>query len=149
MSSCCPSVSSFDRGRAVDVGGDEARLTPFGLELSRQLGGGGRLTGALQADHHDDGRRHRAELQSLATLAEHGGELVVDDLHQLLRGRNRPELRDPDGLLLDALEELAGQGEVDVGLEEDAAHLAQPFLDVRFGENTAAAQPRKGGFEFL
>jgi hypothetical protein len=138
-----------DRGGAVDVGGDEARLSPFGLQFARELGRRGRLAGALQTDHHDDGRGHRAQLQSLATLAEHGGELVVDDLHQLLGRRDSAELRDSDGLLLDAFEELAGQREVNVRLEEDAAHFAQPLLDVRFGEDAAAAQPREGGLEFL
>ena len=47
---------------------------------------------------------------------------------------------DADGLLLDALEELAGELEVDVGLEQDAAHLAQPFLDVGLGEDAASAE---------
>ena len=56
---------------------------------------------------------------------------------------------DADGLLLDALEELAREREVDVGLEEDAPHFAQPFLDVGFGEDAAAAQAGEGRFEFL
>ena len=55
----------------------------------------------------------------------------------------RCERRNADGLLLDALEELARELEVDVGLEQDAAHLAQPFLDVGFGENAAAAEARE------
>ena len=93
--------------------------------------------------------RHRAELEPLAPLAEHRGQLVVDDLDELLGRRDGLELRDADRLLLDPLEELAGQREVDVGLEEDAAYLAQPFLDVGFGEDAAAAQAREGGFEFL
>ena len=90
----------------------------------------------------------RAELEPFAPLAEHRGELVVDDLDELLAGRDRPELRDADGLLLDALEELARQLEVDVGLEQDAAHLAQPFLDVGFGEDAAAAEPREVASSF-
>ena len=133
-----------DGGGAVDVGGDEPRRASFGLELARELGGGGRLSGALQPDHHDDGRRDGAELEPLAPLAEHGGELVVDDLDELLRGRDGAQLRDADGLLLDALEELARELEVDVGLEEDAAHFAQPFLDVGFGENAAPAEAGEG-----
>ena len=139
----------IDRGGTIDVGGDEARRPALALELARELGGGGRLTGALQADHHDDGRRNGAELEPLAPLAEHRGELVVDDLDELLAGRNGAQLRDADGLLLDALEELARELEVDVGLEQDATDLAEPFFDVGFGEDAATAQAREGRFEFL
>ena len=138
-----------DRGWPVDVRGDEARLTALCLELSRELGRGRRLSRTLEPDHHHDGGRDRAQLQPFATLAEHRRELVIDDLHQLLGGRDRLELTDADCLLLDALEELAGQGEVDVGLEEDATYFTQPVLDVRFGEDTTAAQAREGGLEFL
>ena len=56
---------------------------------------------------------------------------------------------DADRLLLDALEELARELEVDVGLEEDAADFAQAFFDVGFGEDAAAAEARERGFEFL
>src|SRR5687768_2770171 len=138
-----------DRGRPIDIGGDESRLTAFGLELARQLGRRGRFPGALQADHHDDGRRHRAQLQTLASLAQHRGELVVDDLHQLLGGRYGLELRDADRLLLDALEELARQREVDVRLQEDATHLAEALLDVSLSENAASTKARKSGLEFF
>src|SRR6185437_17180029 len=102
-----------DGGRAVDVAGDETRRPILALELPGKLGRGGRLPRALEADHHDDGGRDRAELESLAPLAEHGGELVVDDLDELLTGRDGAELGDTDGLLLDTLEELARQLEVD------------------------------------
>ena len=77
------------------------------MSLRASLAGGGRLSRALKADHHDDGGRNGAELEPFAPLAEHGGELVVDDLDELLAGRDGAELRDADGLLLDALEELA------------------------------------------
>ena len=45
-----------DRGRAVDVGGHEQRLAAVLAQAHRQLGGGRRLAGSLQADQHD----HRA-----------------------------------------------------------------------------------------
>ena len=67
----------------------------------------------------------------------------MDDLHELLRRRYRAQLADPGRLLLDPLEELAGELEIDVGLEEDAADLAQPFLDVGVGENAASPQARE------
>ena len=54
---------------------------------------------------------------------------------------------DADGFLLDPFEELAGELEVDVGFEQDATDLAQPFLDVGVGENAASAQARERGFQ--
>ena len=57
--------------------------------------------------------------------------------------------RDADGRLLDTLEELARQLEVDIGFEQDAANLAQPFFDVGRCQHTPPAQTGKRGFELL
>ena len=133
----------------IHVARHQTSRTVLAFEAPRELGGGRRLAGTLQSDHHDHGRRDGAELESLATLAEHGRELVVDDLDELLAGRDGAQLRDAHGLFLDALEELAGELKVDVGLEQDAAHLAEAFFDVGFGEDAAAAEARKGRFEFF
>ena len=37
----------------------------------------------------------------------------------------------------------------DIGLEKDAPHLAESFLDVGFGQDATAAEPRKRGFQLL
>ena len=87
--------------------------------------------------------------EPLALLAEHGGELVVDDLDELLSRGDGAELGDPDGFLFDAFEELAGQLEVDIGLEQDATHLPEAFLDVGLGQYATTAQPRERRFKFL
>src|SRR5690606_1518112 len=52
-----------------------------------------------------------------------------------------------DGLLLDPPGELAGDVEVDVGLEQRHAHLAQRRLDVGLGQAAAAAQAIEHGLE--
>ena len=80
-------------------------------------------------------------------LAEHRDELVVDDLDELLPGPDVGLRRaDADGLLLDPLEELAGELEADVGLEEDPADFAKPFLDRVFGKNAPPRErPERGG----
>ena len=119
------------------------------FEPAGELGGRRRFAGSLQPDHHDDGGRDGAQLESFATLAEHGGELVVHDLDELLRRRDRAQRRYADGLLLDALEELARELKVDVGFEEDPANFAESFLDVGIGEHAAAAEARERCFEFL
>ena len=105
----------IDGGRAIYVSGDEARGLSFRLELSRELGRGRRLSRALESNHHNDGRRDRTELERLAPLTEHRGELVVDNLDELLRWRNGAKLGDADGSLLDPLEKFAGELKVDIG----------------------------------
>ena len=59
------------------------------------------------------------------------------------------DLQDADGLLLDPLEELAGEREIDVRFEQDAADLAQAVLDVGFGEDAAPAQLGEDVAEFV
>src|SRR4029078_5137181 len=60
-------------------------------------------------------------------------------LHHLLTGREALEDVVSDGLLLDALDERADHLEIDVGLEESDAHLAERLLDVLLGQ--AAGTP--------
>ena len=138
-----------DGGGTIHVRCHEPHRAPLALELPRELRARRGLPRSLQPDHHDDGRRQGRHLEPFAPLAEHHGELVVDDLHQLLGGRDGLELGDADGPTFDALEELASELETDVGFEEDPAHFAQAVLDVGFGEHATAAELRESGFEFL
>src|SRR5205823_5630480 len=119
------------------------------FQTTRELRGGRGFPRTLQTNHHDDGGRNAAQLESFAPLAEHGGELVIDDLDELLRGRDGAQLRDADGLLLDALEKFARELEVDVGLEEDAPDFTQSFFDIGFVEDAASTQTRKRRLEFF
>ena len=100
----------LDRGRALEVGRDEQRLEALALELAGELRGGGRLPRTLEAAHHHDGRRLRAHGELAARPAERGDQLLVDDLDDLLRGREallhlgavRPLLQPGDERLDDA-----------------------------------------------
>src|SRR5438874_1391771 len=136
-------------GWTVDVGGNEACRLALGFELARELGGRCRLSGALQANHHDDGRRHGAELERFTTFAEHRRELVIDDLDELLSWRNGAQLRDADRLLLDPFQEFTGELKVDIGLEEDTADLAESFLYIGFIEDPTSAESRERRLEFF
>ena len=132
-----------DGGRAVDVGCDESRRPSLGLELAGQFRSRRRLARSLQADEHNDGRRDAVEVQPRPLLAEHGGELVVDDLDELLCRRDGLDRRNADGLLLNPLDELARELEADVGLEQHTPDFPKPFLDVGVGEHAATAELRK------
>ena len=114
----------------VHVGGGENRVLALFLEQPRELGGGGGLARALQADQHDDGGRMRRHRQAMRRAAQQGHQLVVDDLHHLLPRRQRLEDVLADGLFADALDEGLDDLEVDVGFEEGDPHFAEGLLDV-------------------
>ena len=73
----------------------------------------------------------------------------MDDFHQLLGRLNRLELQYAYRLLLDLFEELAGEGEIDVGFEQDAADLAHPLLDIGLGQDASPTQLGENVAEFV
>ncbi len=109
-------------------------------ETARQLGRRRRLPGALESHHEDHGGSRGGLLQRRTSLAEEVGQLVVDDLDDLLAGRDGLQHLLAQGPLLDTGKELAGHLEVDVGLQEDASDLTEALLHHRLRENTPLAQ---------
>ena len=74
-------------GRSVDVTGYQQGLLALQFQLARDLGGGGGLTGTLQAGHHNDGNglsRLHGNLRGFA--AHQGNQLLVYDLDHHLSG---------------------------------------------------------------
>src|SRR5262249_22024024 len=67
-------------------------------------------------------------------------ELVVHDLHHLLRRRQRFQHILTDRFHLHPVDEAADDLEVDVGFEEGHPNLAEGLLDVVFAEPALAAQ---------
>ena len=80
-------------------------------------------------------------LEGLA--AEGGDELLVDDLDDLLGRVERLGELGAEALLADARDEAADDREVDVGLEQGEADLAQHLVDVGLAEAALAAEPLK------
>jgi hypothetical protein len=124
----------------LHVGRDEKRLFPLFDEVARELRGGGRFAGALEAYHHDAGRTFGGEREGLALGGHEGDELVVADLRELIARADAHRL--PVGSLgahaddfaerffLHAGEERLGHAELDVGLEQGEPHFAQRGVDV-------------------
>ena len=131
----------LDGGRALQVGANQQRVAALLLPPQRQLGRGGRLARTLQAGHeHHRGRPGGiGDLEALA--AQDGDQLLVhgpDDL--LARGQALGEglSADPQA---DAVAESAGHRELDVGLEQGRADLAQGLVQVGLADATLAPQP--------
>ena len=114
-----------------------------------ELGGGGGFAGALEAGHEDDGGGLRGGAEFGDVFAEEGDELVVDNFYDLFGGVEGGGDFGAEGFGADVLDELLGDGEVDVGLEEGEADFAHGFGDVFFGEGALAAESLERTLEFV
>src|SRR3954469_15084864 len=129
-----------DRGGAVDVARRQRhRRVVLGLEEAGELGGRGRLAGALQAGHEDDRRRPRRERDAHRRAAHERRELLVDDLDDLLAGVELADDLGPQAALLDGRRELLDDLEVHVGLEQRETDLAHGLVDVVLGQRPVGA----------
>ena len=123
---------------------------PFLEELVRELAGGGRLAGALEADHHDAGRAPPLAVAERGVDRAHEGlELVVADLDEVVLRRDPHDallrlhlgVDDlADRLLADAGDEALHHLERDVGLEEGDADVAERVVDHLGGDLRAPLQ---------
>src|SRR5258706_4410634 len=118
------------------------------LEPVRQLAGGCRLTGTLEASHQHYRWRLRGELDAGRVAAEDFDQLVVHDLDDLLAGRERSRDLLAEGLDLNLIDELFDDLDVDVSFEQSHADFPQGLLDVFFGERALAAEVFEGALEF-
>jgi hypothetical protein len=98
------------------------------LEQARELRAGRRLSGTLNARHHDDGGTGVREHERPMLPAERRGQLVTDDLHDLLRGREAPHDLLGERSRAHPGEEVIDDLEGDVGLEQRRAHALEGLI---------------------
>ena len=142
MPACSPSTLSCScaAGRPrVERGHQHLALVAL-VEALRELRGGRRLAGALQADHHERDRRRRIQIDRLGLGAERAHQLVVDDLDDHLPRRDRAHHLLADGLLAHPVRERLHDLQRHVRLEQRAADLAHGLGDVAIGQRTAACE---------
>ena len=136
------------RGRTGDV--ERRHQDALALALRQalgELGGGRRLTGALEADHHDDGRRVDVDVQLGGFGAERLDQRIVDDLDDHLARSDRADDFLSDRPLGDLVDEVARHGQSDVRLEQRNAHFAHRRAHVGFRERAAPTKPVKNAAE--
>ncbi len=137
----------IDGRRPLQVGGDEGRRMPFLAEEQRELGGRSRLARALEAGEQDHGRRPPGEGDLGASAPHQVGQLVVDDLHDLLaRGEALRQLQ-AERARLHARHEVLDDLEVDVRLEQRETDLAHRFRDRFLVELAAPADLAESALE--
>ena len=137
-----------DRGRALEVGGDERGLLAVLAQQQRELGGGRRLARALEAGEQDHRRRPpEGEPRVAGPISAVSSSWTifttcwpgVEALQDVLAER----------ALLDLGDEVLDDLEVDVGLEQREADLAHRLRDRLLVEPALAAEVAEGVLELV
>src|SRR5262249_60336764 len=74
-------------------------------------------------------------------------QLGIDDLNDLLLGRETFQDLLPQGLAFNTVDEVFDHAEVDIGLQESQAHFAQSLLDILFRQLAMATQATKNSLK--
>ena len=140
----------LDGGRPAGVaGGDRHRCRVLVAQVQRQLGRRRGLARPLQTRHQDHRGRARREAELGARASHQRGELLRDDLRDLLARRQAADHTGAQAALLQPCGELAHELEVDVRLEQGEANLAHRRIDVLLAERAAVAHARKRALQLL
>ena len=84
------------------------------------------------------------EVQRVIDRPHQVDQFLVDDADQLLGGIQRLQHLLADGLLADPGDEVLGDRDADVGLQQGPLHQGEPFAHVRLGQLAAAPQGPHG-----
>ena len=140
----------FDSRGAAQVGCHEHRLAaPASGEVRRELGGGSRLAGPLEAHEHERRSRRRAVVQPVIACAQDGRQLLVDHLDHLLTRVEPLQHVGVEAARLHFGDKLPRDAEVDVRLQKRNTHLFQRLVNILFREPALAPQPLKHSGELF
>ena len=117
--------------------------------MQAQLGGGGGLTGALQAGHQHHGGGHGVLGQGRIATAHDLHQLLMHQLDELLVGAHSPHHLGAHGPAAHLLDKILDNAEADIGLQQGAAHLLQGALHVGFGDGGLPPQALNRIFKTL
>ncbi len=132
----------FHRGRTARIKrGEQDALAFLFRQALGELAGRGRLTGALQTSHHDNGRRAVDAQAGIGLFAaEHLDKAVINNLDDLLTGLDRTNDFLAHRAGAHAVDEILHDRQGDVRLEQGDPNLAQGRVHVLFGQCTATGQ---------
>src|SRR6185295_3778344 len=82
-----------------------------------------------------------SECQALALGAERFNERVMNDLDDLLAGRDRANDRLADRALAHLLDEVLDHGKSDIGIDERCADFGERGVDIGFRQRAASPEP--------
>ncbi len=133
--------------RPVYIGGHQQGFTPHFSDMDREFRRSCRLAGALQSDQHDRHRRGRGYIERFIGAPEDLAKLIVDDLDELLPGRNARKHIFAHGLFLDLLKEILRDLEIDIGFQKRYPDFTQRVFDVAFCKLAVSPDLLEGRFK--
>ncbi len=113
---------------------DEYRLLFGSPQVKRELGGAGRLARSVQPYHEYGAGRDGTAIQSADGSSKDRYELLVGEVDDLLARVDAGQKVRLQHSLPNASDEVPGHPEVDVGLQQRHAHVAQGRVYVLLGE---------------
>ena len=119
------------------------------LQAVGELGACGGLARTLQADEHDDAGGLLAQVERDVLPAQQLGELIDDDLHDVLPRRERIHDIGGQAALLRAAAKAFHHAEVDVCLEQRHADLLDARIYIGLGKVALRAEPVEDVLQFL
>jgi hypothetical protein len=134
--------------RAIDVGRHQEHAAPLLLEQLGELARRRGLARPMEADHQDARRVARGPERGICR-AEQFNQFVMDDFDDLFAGFDALDDLQADGLFLHPIDKVAGHLEIDVGIEEGEADLAQRLGNVGFRDPAESAQVAEDLLKFL
>ena len=131
----------MDSGRTVNVARDHQRtLGKLRFEVTGELGAVGGLTGTLQTDEHNDGRRSGCHIDAFVRTAHQSRQLFVDDFDDLLGRSQAVEHIAAKRAGADGVDEVANDFNADVGFEQGQTDFTHCGFDVGLCQLAAAAE---------
>ena len=138
----------FSSGGTLRVRRDQKHATAFGFVQAGELAGGGRLARTLQTDHEPD---VAFSLQGwLGCLSTEGlNQFVINKLDDLLPWCQGTEHVRADGLLLNFGDEILGDGEIDIRLEQRHPNFTHGGFDIVLGDLALITQTIEDALKFV
>ena len=136
----CHHLQLLDGGGTVDIAGHQQGVLALLLIHLGQLCGVGGLTRALQAAHQYHRGGLGRNIQLGITAAHECGQLLVDDLNDLLPGKKAFQHLCANGALGHLVHEGLDDLEVDVRLQKSQLDLPHARLHVGLGEFSLVAE---------
>ena len=90
-----------------------------------------------------------SEIQFGGASTQNGHEFIVEELNNLLAWRDLEQHFFAESLYLDCLDQITGNIEVHIRLQQREPDIAHGLGDVRFGDFAEAAQLLERAFEFV
>ena len=137
----------LDGRRTLQVGRNQHRSHALRLQQLGQLAAGRGFPTPLQPAHHQDGDIALAKLDLVIDRPHQGRQLLIQQMHKLLRRIDRLKQILSERGRLHPIGELLHHVIIHIGFQQCLPHLAQTAVDIALSQFSAHAEKRQSGIE--